>query len=114
MDCSNRQKTSQRGVVWSTHHIKSAFRLSVCAKPRAATRNLHVPSSRSLCTQRFETTCPVCNLSITSTTPYMDVFRDTLQRCFVFFLFILCPGCNLVSVENPCKRQTLRCTSDGL
>ena len=60
----------------------------------------------ALCARNFfETTCPVCGLSITSTTPHTDVFRNPLQRCFVFFLLILCPGCNLVSVENPCWRQ---------
>ena len=30
----------------------------------------------------------------------MDVFRNSLQHCFVFCLLIFCPDCNLVSVVN--------------
>ena len=30
----------------------------------------------------------------------MDVFRNSLQHCFVFCLLISCPDCNVVSVEN--------------
>ena len=101
VDCSDGEKTSQRGELWRSC-------VEVCIETEslltlATIRILSDPSSRCFSfTQRVARTCCDGGLSTTFTTELVQETPSVLL-CVMFSPY--CPRCDLVSVVDPCYHQ---------